>query len=141
MLQSDAWQSLHHAKLVIWAMLCVPMPAPLPASASGVTPLEIQAFGVTRKGVPVTLPPGIVDLEMWGRSVLEFGKYVSHGWTYKEMITSQDPEVRSYVKWCRGQVDNADGFRKDFGMYILASEFKPDQGLIIPGTCHTRKLR
>ena len=119
----------------------VPMPALLPGLTSGVTPFEIQAFGSTRKGVPVTLPPGIIDLEMWGRSVLEFGKYLSRGWTYQEVVSNQDPEVRSYVKWCRGQVDNADGFLRDFGMYILASEFKPDQGLIIPGTCHTRKLR
>eukprot|EP00435_Cladocopium_sp_Y103_P025991 s1599_g6.t1 len=79
------------------------MPAPLPGSSSGVIPLEIQAFGATRKGVPVTLPPGIVDLNMWGRSVLEFGKYSSRNWTYQDVVSHQDPEVRSYVKWCRGQ--------------------------------------
>ena len=46
-----------------------------------------------------------------------------------------------YVKWCKAQVDCSDGYLKDFAMFILAHEYVPDQGLVIPGTTRARRLR
>ena len=112
-----------------------------PVASSTMMEQPLMQFGVTRRGTPVLLPPGVSSLEKWSRTVLDFGKYMSLNLTYGQMISSADSDIRSYVKWCRGQVDNAEGFLKDFGMFILASEFSPDQGPVIPGTSHARKIR
>ena len=78
---------------------------------------------------------------MWGRSVLEFGKVSSRGWTYSEMAESTEKEVMSYVKWCKGQVDHAEGLLRDFSLYLWARDYSPGQFPVIPGTDHVRKLR
>lgn len=98
--------------------------------------------GSTKRGTSIFLPEGIDDMAMWGRSILEFGKYEKHGWTYSEMAESTEKEIVSYVKWCKAQADSADGLLRDFSYYLLAREYRPDQqNLVIPGTNHVRKLR
>ena len=98
-------------------------------------------FGHTKRGVAIVLPAGIHSLAMWGRSIVEFGKYSSRGWTYSEMAESEDKDMMSYIKWCKSQVDCSEGFLKDFAFYLLAREYSPDQRPVIPGTSHVRKLR
>ena len=127
-------------------------PERLPRAASGYTgfnvgdvpppmPAAEMTFGSTRRGQVIKLPPGINSLEMWGRTVLEFGKYISKGWTYAEILDSSDKEVQNYVKWCRGQVDNAEGLLKDFCLYVVAVAHPNHQGPIVPGTSYVRKIR
>eukprot|EP00435_Cladocopium_sp_Y103_P054515 s603_g17.t1 len=79
---------------------------------------------------------------MWGRSILEFGKYEKRGWTYSEVAESSEKEVMSYVKWCKAQADSAEGFLRDFAFYLNARDYQPEgQQPVIPGTTHVRKLR
>ena len=104
--------------------------------------LSKALVGSTRRGQSIFLPEGIDDMSMWGRSILEFGKFEKRGWTYSEMAESTEKEVVSYVKWCKAQADSADGLLKDFSFYLLARDYRPDQqNLVIPGTNHVRKLR
>eukprot|EP00435_Cladocopium_sp_Y103_P050731 s941_g15.t1 len=91
--------------------------APLPSEVK-------EAFGKTKRGSPVLLPEGLSDLAMWGRSIVEFGKYESRGYTYSEMAESSEKEMMNYVKWCKSQVDNAEGLLKDFAMYLVARDFR-----------------
>ena len=112
-------------------------PVPLPDDAVE----QSKSFGKTKKGTPVMLPPGVSSLDEWSRSILDFGKYMSKQWTYKEILANEDKEIKSYVKWCRSQVDSAEGFLRDFGMFILASEHDPAQRPLIPGTGYARRLR
>ena len=119
-----------------------PVPTPLPSGGS-ISPdaFSEKTFGYTRRGQLIALPPGVNDLQSWGRTVLDFGKYMSRGWTYEKFLLSEEADVKNYVKWCKGQVDSADGFLRDFGMYIMAYEYSPLQGPLIPGTTHARKMR
>eukprot|EP00435_Cladocopium_sp_Y103_P021891 s1135_g5.t1 len=98
--------------------------------------------GSTKRGQSIFLPEGIDDMPMWGRSILEFGKYEKRGWTYCEMAESTEKDIVSYVKWCKSQADSADGLLRDFAFYLMARDYRPDQQhLVIPGTNHVRKLR
>eukprot|EP00435_Cladocopium_sp_Y103_P013345 s443_g3.t1 len=114
----------------------LPFPDALPTHDSGVT-----SFGKTKRGNLVRLPNGVPSLEKWGRSVLEFGKFASRDWTYEEIMSKSDKEVISYVKWCRSQVDSAEGCLKDFALYIHAVEYDPEQRPLIPGTEVVRRFR
>eukprot|EP00435_Cladocopium_sp_Y103_P028111 s667_g7.t1 len=79
-----------------FAQTGVPMPS-----------ISLESFGKTKRGMTITLPEGLSDLAMWGRSVVEFGKYAPRNCTYSELAESDEKEVLSYLKWCKGQ---ADGF-------------------------------
>ena len=103
--------------------------------------MSFQSFGKTRRGTEIILPEGLCDLAMWGRSVVEFGKYASRNCTYSELAESEEKDVKSYLKWCKSQVDSAEGLLRDFAMYLLAREHRPGQHPVIPGTDHVRKLR
>eukprot|EP00435_Cladocopium_sp_Y103_P017847 s883_g4.t1 len=98
-------------------------------------------LGKTRRGTWIFLPPGVENLEAWGRCILDFGKYEQKGYIYQEMISSTDPEIMKYVKWCQGQVDHAEGCLKDFALFIVATRQGPDfhQQPVIPGTDRIRK--
>ena len=112
-----------------------------PSALEGDDVPGMNVFGKAKKGLVVRLPEGVPSLGQWGRSILDFGKYASRGWTYEEICTKSDKEIVSYVKWCRGQVDSAEGFLKDFGLFIYASEFDPEQRPLIPGTDVVRRFR
>ena len=113
------------------------------AATAGMPPPMVtrQSYGKTKRGLEIVLPEGLDDLAMWGRSVVEFGKFSNRGWTYSELAESGEMDVMSYTKWCKGQVDNAEGLLRDFALYLWAREYQPGQLPVIPGTDHVRKLR
>ena len=78
---------------------------------------------------------------MWGRTVIEFGKFGARGWTYCELAESQEKESLSYIKWCKSQVDSSEGLLRDFAMFLWAREYRSGQFPVVPGTDHVRKLR
>ena len=101
----------------------------------------VNVFGKTKKGLVIRLPEGVPSLGQWGRSILDFGKYPPVDGLYEEICAKSDKEIVSYVKWCRAQVDSAEGLLKDFGLFIYASEFDPEQRPLIPGTDVVRRFR
>eukprot|EP00435_Cladocopium_sp_Y103_P022843 s3691_g5.t1 len=103
--------------------------------------LSVEQFGKTKRGTAIVLPEGLDSLAMWGRSVLEFGKFATKGWTYSEMAESQEKEIVSYVKWCRGQVDSAEGLLRDFAMYLWAREYRPNQGFVMNSSVNSVVLK
>lgn len=101
-------------------------------------------YGCTKKGTPITLPPGVSDLEAWGSTVLKFGKLAERDLTYHQVSTSTDEVVKRYVKWVKAQADASDGLMKDLSFYLLAHAY--DQGEtgqmpLIPGTTTARVYR
>ena len=113
-----------------------------PKTGTPVDAMTCETYGKTKKGLTISLPEGLADLAMWGRSVIEFGKFQSRGWTYSELAESADKEAVSYVKWCKGQVDSSEGLLHDLCLYLWAREYRPGNQLpVIPGTDHVRKLR
>ena len=52
----------------------------------------------------VELPPGIDDLDQWSNTLVDFGKFANQNLSYRDMIESDRPEIRSYLKWIRDHV-------------------------------------
>lgn len=111
-------------------------PAPMPETVT-----TGPQFGFTPRGTAIHLPPGVESLDRWGQSLVDFGKYQSKGWTYAQMFASTDSQVKSYVKWCKSQVDAMEGFVRDLGLYFIAVEYTPGQHPVIPGTTQARRFR
>ena len=93
----------------------------------------------------VTLPPGVTDLEMWGRTMMEKGKFASRKFSYEEMRTSAEQIVSSYVEWLQMHLsDNMNAQFHDFVAYVKAMDAelsKHSTGSVIPGSTQTRKLK
>ena len=93
----------------------------------------------------VTLPPGVADLEMWGRTVMEKGKFASRKFSYEEMRTSAEQIVSSYVEWLQMHLsDSMNAQFHDFVAYVKAMDAelsKHSTGGTIPGSTQIRKLK
>ena len=53
---------------------------------------------------------------------MEFGKYSGQELAYEDLATSTTKEHKSYVKWCIGQVDAAEGRLHGLSLYLVARE-------------------
>ena len=62
----------------------------------------------------VSLPPGVPNVQTWGRTVMSFGKYMKSGLTYDQMYRSSDSQIMSYCQWCRARMSSSEGYLKDF---------------------------
>lgn len=119
-------------------------------SASGESSGVPTLLGRTPHGKPIFLPAGVTDVESWGRSVIQFGKYMSKKGTeamsYAELFAARvsDDEKRRYVRCVIAQVDSAKGHLLDLGMYLCV---RTDEGYqncqlpLIPGTGVVRLLK
>ena len=91
-----------------------------------------------------SFPPGIDSLETWGCTILETGKYAKQGFTYFELSSSQDPEMKRYCAWMLSQKDRSDlnAEIKDFVKYlVLKSESSEASQSYFPGSTVVRRLR
>ena len=100
-------------------------------SGTGESSVAPSLLGRTPHGKPIFLPAGVNDMESWGRSVIQFGKYMSKKGTapmsYAELFAARvsDDEKRRYVRWVVAQVDSAKGHLLDLGMYLC---IRTDEG-------------
>ena len=102
------------------------------------------SYGVTKKGYAISLPPGVESLVMWGKTLIEFGKFASKGINYETLLMSTDKESMSYKKWCCSQADAAEGRLKDLALFLMACDYvtgQADQGPVIPGTKDVRRFK
>jgi hypothetical protein len=100
-------------------------------------------LGRTPHGKAIFLPAGVSDMESWGRSVIQFGKYMNKrgtpGISYEELFASRliEEEKRTYVRWVMNQVDSAKGHLLDLGLYLCVRTDECLQGNqlpMVPGT-------
>ena len=79
------------------------------------------------------LPRGIVDLDHWGKTVLNSGKYAKDGMSYVEIYTSSKKEHQSYCQWMMGQRGRHDLTPpvKDFVRFLVAK----DNAKLVPADC------
>lgn len=54
------------------------------------------------------LPEGISDVKMWGKTLLQVGKWASANLSYEEFYVSQDKEHQRYVSWLKNQKNRTD---------------------------------
>ena len=67
---------------------------------------------------PPLFPEGINDLSQWGDTLIVFGKFKNRGMSYHDLVTSDDPEMVGYVKWCMSHGESADGHLKDLVQFM-----------------------
>ena len=102
----------------------------------------------TPHGQPIHLPEGVVSVEDWGRSVIQFGRYMAkkgaEGMSYEELFASSDEEKISYVDWAIKQVRGAKGLLLDLSLYLCVRRHQTtvtSQLPVIPGANLTRVLK
>eukprot|EP00435_Cladocopium_sp_Y103_P012259 s60_g3.t1 len=84
------------------------------------------------------------NLAMWGMTLIEFGKLASKNIQYEELALATDKDNVSYRKWCKSQVDAAEGRLKDLALYLWAYDHETgqiDQRPVIPGTSDVRRFK
>ena len=86
----------------------------------------------------VKLPADVPNWEMWGRTLICFGKYNGQGVTYLNMATSEDQGHKDYRKWVVGRVESSTGQCHDLGLYLKQFDKIRAPQSVIPGTTQTR---
>ena len=90
-------------------------------------------------------PPGVADLEMWGRTVMEKGKFGYRRLSYEEMRISAELTVSSYVDWLLQHLH--DGMNAQFHDFVAYVQMKNAELNItsgsfrIPGSNQLRKFK
>ena len=118
-----------------------PVPMAPQTSSMAFTALE----SMTKNPLP-SLPAGVLSMDEWGRSVIQFGKFKHDYMSYEELRISQQPRMKDYVKWCRARSKTADGQLKDLISYFeavdcLARKEPESSGPFVPGTDCRRMLK
>ncbi|CAK9042558.1 unnamed protein product [Durusdinium trenchii] len=88
-----------------------------------------------------TLPPDVMDMHQWGRTVIQFGQYKGLNMTYHDLACSPEDRAKSYVKWVTARQRSASGLLLDLSNYLSrfiaerdAAEDAAWEGPKIPGT-------
>ena len=88
-----------------------------------------------------TLPPDVMDMHQWGRTVIQFGQYKGLNMTYHDLACSPENRAKSYVKWVTARQRSASGLLLDLSNYLSrfiaerdAAEDAAWEGPKIPGT-------
>ena len=73
--------------------------------------LQLPVSATTSKSAAsygMELPPGIANIESWGKTILQVGKHSKLGMTYQEVYSSTNPKLQGYVKWILSAVCRID---------------------------------
>ena len=126
------------------ASMMSPMPMPVAMNGPLYPMSSATSFGMTKKGTAITLPPGVDTLATWGKTLIEFGKFASKDLDYNTLVAANDKESVSYRKWCKSQVDAAEGRLKDLALFLWAHDAatgQSEQGPVFPGTNDVRRFK
>ena len=91
------------------------------------------------------LPPGVVDVETWGHTLMEKGKFGYRQLSYEEMRTCAELPVSSYVDWLTQHLN--DGMNAQFHDFVAYVKMKNAElanssgGSMIPGSNQPRKFK
>lgn len=104
--------------------------------------MALQQSHVSRSEIP--FPPGIDSLAMWGKTLIESGKYAKQNLSYEELSASGEREKQSYCSWMVAQRhrDNLTPMVRDLVQYLtLVAETQEKAGSVYPGSSSTRKFK
>ena len=92
-----------------------------------------------------SLPPGVPSLEFWGTTLLEFGKYADHQWSYLELVTNPEPRVAQYCTWVMTHKSSKSSpLFIDLADYITCYKKTLDEtnaGVTYPGSSIPRRVK
>jgi hypothetical protein len=112
-------------------------------------PPQPTRVGMTPRGKPIYLPQDVANIQTWGRSVIQFGKYMKKRdqaeISYCELFEAvHDEEKARYLKWLISQTDTPKGHLLDLASYICVRSAEvqgEDQLPFIPGTSTLRIVK
>ena len=119
---------------VLGAYLVPGMPAP---------PFAYETASLPTVAIPA-FPPGVNDLHDWGKSIFLFGKHKGRRVSYAEVLFSTKQDDVGYVKWSRAHASKAEGFLKDWCVYLHRHSLESQDllaGPMIPETSTVRKFK
>eukprot|EP00435_Cladocopium_sp_Y103_P025163 s1174_g6.t1 len=72
--------------------------------------------------IPIDLPDHVESMEMWGATIIDFGKYKDQDMSYAELYASRetDQRVDAYVKWVMSHGEKSTGHLRDLFKYLSA---------------------
>jgi hypothetical protein len=50
-------------------------------------------------GGKITLPPSVLSVEQWGRTLITWGQYKGCGMSYHDLLERKDEKAVGYKKW------------------------------------------
>lgn len=103
--------------------------------------LPVKPFQVTE----IDLPTGITSVEMWGCTVIDFGKLKDRQLSYLELMQSSksDAQLKNYVDWIRSHTTSASSAQlKDLHKYVKMFDHRSSELTVtFPGSHVTRKMK
>eukprot|EP00435_Cladocopium_sp_Y103_P035121 s480_g9.t1 len=87
---------------------------------------EAAQLPLPRAGHPVTIPMDLPDhvesMEMWGATIIDFGKYKNQDMTCAELYAARETDQRAdaYVKWVMAHGEKSSGHLFDLFKYVSA---------------------
>ena len=120
---------------------------PLPRCASPAWMPSTTGPYVTEQRMPylephawndVVLPEDVPSWEMWGKTIICFGKFSGQNVTYQTMSMSEEASLKDYRKWVIGRVESSSGQCRDLGLYLKQAEKFKGHRAVIPGTNQMR---
>ena len=110
-------------------------------------PPQPVLVGKTPRGKPIYLTQDVPNVTTWGRSIIQFGKFMAkeQSLSYAELFEDRtNVEKCGYVKWVIAQTDSAKGLLLDLASYLCArsaEEAEGEQLPFIPGTSTLRVFK
>lgn len=114
------------------------------AAHGGVVPVPMPSAASTQLCVS-KLPPGVKNVEEWGRNMVSFGKYMGKR-SYASIYQSDEDDVISYKRWLMAHYAKGSPQLRDLVDYLTEMKDRvvvstgSDQGVLIPGTNIQRRL-
>ena len=77
----------------------------------------------------IPFPADITDMQDWGSTVLQVGKFGKRGSSYADLAGSADPEIQKYLTWLLKAIrENFDPQYHDLVAYLKKAEFGVKKG-------------
>ncbi|CAJ1404879.1 unnamed protein product [Effrenium voratum] len=111
--------------------------APMPSqSAMGYSPASAAA-GLQMphtSDVSIKLPPGVPDVDTWGRTLVKLPKYAKMSWNYEEVVRQSkiNTETKRYLGWIlrtygNHSRENSESQAVDLAAYLRRIRWEPEQ--------------
>lgn len=97
-------------------------------------------------GGKITLPPSVLSVEQWSRTLITWGQYKGCGMSYQDLLERKDEKAVGYKKWCMARLNSAEGRLLDLTRFLLFCDRLVTgpaltQGPVIPGTSEVRQYK
>ncbi|CAJ1420708.1 unnamed protein product [Effrenium voratum] len=111
--------------------------APMPSQSAMGYPPASAAAGLQMphtSDVSIKLPPGVPDVDTWGRTLVKLPKYAKMSWNYEEVVRQSkiNTETKRYLGWIlrtygNHSRENSESQAVDLAAYLRRIRWEPEQ--------------